>query len=77
MAKEIEDESKKSTEALDAILSDLNKNADAKVLIASAEALKAEVTAYKNKWESMGKNVQKAVLLAAKSVGLPVPTSLG
>ena len=77
MAKEIEDESKKSTEALDAILSDLNKNADAKVLIASAEALKAEVTAYKNKWASMGKNVQKAVLLAAKSVGLPVPTSLG
>lgn len=78
MAKEIEEESTKSTEALGAILSKLNANAaDSKVLIASAEALKAEVTAYKNKWESMGKNVQKAVLLAAKSVGLPVPSSLG
>lgn len=58
------------------IAADIKANgANPALLAANAKALQDEVTAYKQKWEGMGRKVQGAILSAANAAGLKIPIS--
>lgn len=70
IAKDSADASGRLTE----LLQNVTVNAgDAAKLAQNAKELQAEITAYRQKWEGMGKSVQDAVLNAARSIGVPIP----
>lgn len=72
--KSIGDEASAAMKKLDSILADVSAaGGDPQKLAAATADLKTAIKAYQDKWENMGKSVQKVALLAAKSMGIPIP----